>query len=108
MTAPDPFLALSDPRRRAILLALNDGEQAVADLVAHIGIRQPEISKHLTVLRQSQLVARRRDGRRQLYRLDPEGFASVRTYLAAFEHLWNQRFDRLDTLLQQLQQEDTP
>ena len=105
MTAPDPFLALADPRRRAILLALTEQEQGVSALVARIGIRQPEVSKHLAVLREASLVRRRRDGRRQIYRLDPAGFAPVRAWLAHFEQLWNHRFDRLEALLDDLQQE---
>lgn len=97
------FAVLAEPTRRDILDLLRDGERPVGDLVEHLGISQPLVSKHLRVLRDAGLVDVRPDAQRRLYRLSPGPLAEVDAWLAPYRRLWNRS---LDTLEQHL--EDNP
>ncbi|HEY1825513.1 MAG TPA: metalloregulator ArsR/SmtB family transcription factor [Acidimicrobiales bacterium] len=105
---PDPasnvFAALADAPRRDILSALLDGERSVGSLVDVLSISQPQVSKHLRVLREAQLVRCRAQGRRRLYRLEPESLRSLRDWLTQYERAMIERFDRMDDYLRVLQQ----
>ncbi|MEM7489135.1 MAG: metalloregulator ArsR/SmtB family transcription factor [Pseudomonadota bacterium] len=83
------FRALSDPRRRAILAALREGEMSVADLTARFDVSQPAISQHLAVLRQAELVKDRRDGRRRLHSVDGRRLAELADWVATYEAFWD-------------------
>jgi DNA-binding transcriptional ArsR family regulator len=76
--------ALSEPRRRAILEIVQNRECAVGEITAHFDVSQPAISQHLKVLRKSDLVVERRDGRRRLYRARPDGLRELYDYLEKF------------------------
>ena len=76
--------ALGDATRRAILARLLDGPQSVGKLAGHFPVSRPAISQHLRVLKEAKLVTDRSDGNRRLYRLNPEGFRSLREYLDQF------------------------
>lgn len=80
-----PFEALGEPTRRAILELLRPGPRAVTELAAALPVSQPAVSQHLGVLRRAGLVESRRQGRRSLYRLRPEGLRPVREYV---ESMW--------------------
>jgi DNA-binding transcriptional ArsR family regulator len=82
--ASDVLDALGDPTRRAVLELLRAGERPVGDLAAALPVSRPAVSQHLRVLRGAGLVTERRDGTRRLYRVDPEGLASLRTYLETY------------------------
>lgn len=78
----DPFAALGDPNRRAIVEALSDGERSVKELADGLPISRPAVSRHLRLLKDAGLVTDRPDGVRRLYRLDDEGVAEVRRYMS--------------------------
>ncbi len=102
-TTADTFNAIAEPRRREILDALAGGERAVNDLVARLGMTQPQVSKHLRVLREVGAVDVREDGRQRLYRLNGPALKPVHDWVQAYAHLWNERFDALDDVLADLQ-----
>lgn len=81
----DPFDALGDPQRRALLAMLGEHERSVRELADELPISRPAVSRHLRVLREAGLVSDRPDGTRRLYRLHEDGLASVRAYL---ETVW--------------------
>ena len=107
-TTSDVFNAVAEARRRDILDALSAGEKAVGAIVADLSISQPQVSKHLRVLSEVGLVACRADGRRRLYRLEPARLRPLHEWLAKYEQAWNDRLDRLDDYLTELQQEGEP
>ena len=83
----DPFEALGDPNRRAIVELLRAGDRSVSELAEKLPISRPAVSRHLRLLKQAGLVADRAEGTRRLYRLDDEGIAAVREYL---EQVWGE------------------
>ena len=105
-TTTDAFNAIAESSRRDILDALAAGEVAVSDLVDRLHLTQPQVSKHLGVLRTVDLVRCRTVGRRRLYRVNGPALKPIHDWLRAFEGLWNERLDCLDDYLAELQQED--
>ena len=101
-TTTDAFNAVAEPRRREILDALAGGERAVNDLVELLGLAQPQVSKHLRVLREVALVEVREVGRRRLYRLNGEPLKPIHDWVKAYEQTWNERFDAVDAVLEEL------
>jgi DNA-binding transcriptional ArsR family regulator len=89
------FEVLAEPRRRQILDLLRDGERAVGDLVRHLSLTQPGVSKHLKALRDAGLVEVRQDAQRRWYRLCPEPLAEIDAWLGPYRRLWSQRLDDL-------------
>src|SRR4051812_50017285 len=81
----DPFDALGDPNRRAIVEALRAGDRSVQQLADALPISRPAVSRHLRLLKEAGLVTDRAEGARRLYRLHDEGIAAVRAYL---EQVW--------------------
>src|SRR3954451_13495521 len=104
-TTADTFNAVAEPRRRAILELLASGERPVNDLVAELGLAQPQVSKHLRVLREVGAVRVRGDGRRRLYRLDGRALKPVHDWVKAYERSWSERFDALDAVLDDIDKE---
>lgn len=97
----DAFNAVSEPRRRQILDALAAGERPVNDLVELLGLSQPQVSKHLRVLREVGLVSVREQGRERIYRLNSEPLRPIHEWLRSYEQLWNERFEALDEVLEE-------
>jgi DNA-binding transcriptional ArsR family regulator len=104
-TTTDAFNAVAEPRRRQILDLLAQGERPVNDLVALLGLAQPQVSKHLRVLREVDLVRVRDEGRQRLYRLNAAPLRSIHDWLTKYEQAWSARFDLLDTVLAELKEE---
>ena len=102
----DAFTAVAEPRRREILDVLSSGERAVGELVHLLGVAQPQVSKHLRVLREVGIVAVRDDGRRRLYRVDGSALRPIHDWVTRFERSWSERFDELDYLLEGLRREE--
>ena len=102
-TTADAFNAVAEPRRRQILDTLADGEQPVNELVRRLEIAQPQVSKHLRVLRQVGAVDVREDGRRRLYRLNGHALRPIHDWVKDFERTWSGRFERLDAVLEDLE-----
>jgi DNA-binding transcriptional ArsR family regulator len=105
-TTTDAFNAVAEPRRREILDALADGERPVNDLVALLGIAQPQVSKHLRVLRAVGVVEVRDEGRRRLYRLNGHALKPIHDWISNYERLWSDRFGQLDVVLEDLKRKD--
>ena len=75
--------ALGDPTRRRVFELLREGPRPVVELAAEVPVSRPAVSQHLAVLKEAGLVIDRRDGRRNVYRIDPRGLTTLRTYLEA-------------------------
>ena len=105
-TTADAFNAIAEPRRREILDALADGERAVNDLVSELGLGQPQVSKHLRVLREVGAVSVREQGRRRLYRLNAQALKPIHDWVKDYERLWSERFGELDVVLEGLKEEE--
>ena len=101
-TTTDAFNAVAEPRRRQILDLLADGERSVSELIASLGLAQPQVSKHLRVLRTVGLVHVRDEGRRRIYRLDGDPLRPIHDWVKRYEAVWTERFDRLDEVLAEL------
>ena len=101
-TTTDAFNAVAEPRRREILDALAGGERPVNDLVDLLGVAQPQVSKHLRVLRQVGAVEVRDKGRQRLYRLNGPALKPIHDWVSSYERLWSDRFDQLDVVLDDL------
>ena len=105
-TTTDAFNAVAEPRRREILDALAGGEQSVNDLVGVLGLAQPQVSKHLRVLREVGAVDVRGDGRRRLYRLNGRALKPIHDWVKDYERTWSDRFDQLDVVLEELREQE--
>jgi DNA-binding transcriptional ArsR family regulator len=105
-TTADAFNAVAEPRRREILDLLADGERPVNDLVRALGLAQPQVSKHLRVLREVGAVGVRDEGRQRLYRLNGEALKPIHDWVKNYERTWSERFERLDLLLDELKKEE--
>lgn len=105
-TTADAFNAVAEPRRREILDLLADGERSVGDIVARLPVSQPQVSKHLKVLKEVGLVRSSSSGRHRLYSLEPLALKPIHDWLQIYEHLWNRRLDRLDEYLETLQRKE--
>src|SRR6201991_5272881 len=101
-TTADACNAVAEPRRREILDVLAGGERPVNDLVRLLGLAQPQVSKHLRVLRQVGAVDVRDEGRQRLYRLNGHALKPIHDWVKNYEHFWSERFERLDVVLEEL------
>ena len=102
-TTADAFNAVAAPRRREILDLLAGGERPVNELVETLGLAQPQVSKHLRVLREVGAVDVRADGRRRLYRLNGAALKPIHDWVSDYEQTWSERFDELDLVLRELE-----
>jgi DNA-binding transcriptional ArsR family regulator len=101
-TTADAFNAVAEPRRRQILDVLAGGERPVNDLVARLDLAQPQVSKHLRVLRQVGLVEVRDEGRQRMYRLNGQSLRPIHDWVKQYERTWTGRFEALDEVLEEL------
>ena len=104
-TTSDVFNAVAEARRRELLDARLTGEKAVGAIVNAHSMSQPQVSKHLRVLSEVGLVRCRAEGRRRLYSLEPARLRPLNEWLAKYEQAWNDRLDRVDDYLRELQQQ---
>ena len=107
-TTSDVFNAIGEAHRREILDTLIAGEKAVGAIVNDVSMSQPQVSKHLRVLSEVGLVRCRAEGRRRLYRLEPARLRPMHDWLAKYEQEWNDRLDRMDDYLKELQRQGEP
>ena len=105
-TTTDAFNAVAEPRRRQILDVLAGGELPVNDLVALLGVPQPQVSKHLRVLREVGLVEAREEGRQRKYRLNGQPLKPIHDWVKNYERSWEERFEALDEVLEQLKRKE--
>jgi DNA-binding transcriptional ArsR family regulator len=105
-TTADAFNAVAEPRRRQILDALAGGERPVNELVGLLELAQPQVSKHLRVLREVGAVAARHEGRQRLYRLNGHALKPIHDWVKKYERSWSGRFDQLDVVLEELKRKE--
>lgn len=105
-TTSDAFNAIAEPQRRHIMKLLTTGERSVSEVTDALDMNQPQVSKHLRVLRKVDLVRVRREGRLRLYRLNSEGLKPIHDWVSQFERFWSESFDRLEAYLSDLQSGD--
>ena len=105
-TTSDVFNAIGDAHRREILDALIAGEKSVGMIAADLPMAQPQVSKHLRVLSEVGLVRCRAEGRRRLYRLEPGRLRPMYEWLAKHERQLNERLDRMEGYVKELQQKE--
>jgi DNA-binding transcriptional ArsR family regulator len=101
-TTSDVFNAVAEPRRREILIFLLDGERPVTDIVAHLSLDQPSVSKHLRVLRDVGLVRVRRNGRHQFYQTRADGIRPLHEWASTFERYWSHQLLRVKQRAEQM------
>jgi DNA-binding transcriptional ArsR family regulator len=105
-TTADVFNAVAEPRRRQILDVLASGERSVSELVQLLQLAQPQVSKHLRVLREVEAVDVRDEGRHRLYRLNGHALKPIHDWVKSYERLWAERFDQLDVVLEELKDKE--
>jgi DNA-binding transcriptional ArsR family regulator len=105
-TTADAFNAVAEPRRRQILDVLAGGELPVNELVHALGLSQPQVSKHLRVLREVGVVDVREAGRQRVYRLNGRALKPIHDWVKDYERTWSERFDQLDVVLEELKLEE--
>ena len=105
-TTADAFNAVAEPRRREILDVLAAGERSVNELVRALGLAQPQVSKHLRVLREVGAVHVRDDGRLRLYRVNADALKPIHDWVSGYERLWSDRFEQLDAVLEELKRKE--
>ena len=105
-TTSDVFNAIAEADRREILDVLMTGEKAVGAIVNDLSLSQPQVSKHLRVLTEVGLVKCRAQGRHRLYSLEPAPLRPLHEWLAKYEQMWNERLDRMDDYLKELQKRE--
>jgi len=102
------FRALGDPTRREMVHRLSSGEHTVGELAKPFRMSLAAASKHVKVLERAGLVHRTVSGRTHRCRLDARGLADAQRWLAFYQRFWNERFDALDTLLEEKETKITP
>ena len=105
-TTADAFKAVAEPRRRQILDVLAGGERPVNDLVHELGLPQPQVSKHLRVLREVEAVDVRERGRQRLYRLNGRALKPIHDWVQTYQDAWSERFEQLDAVLEDLKRKE--
>ncbi len=105
-TTTDAFNAVAEPRRRQILDLVAGAERPVGELVELLGLAQPQVSKHLRVLREVGAVSVRDNGRQRLYRLNGQALKPIHDWVKAYEQTWTDRFEALDEVLDELRQQE--
>ncbi len=102
------WTALTEPHRLHIVELLRDGPLTVGEITERLGLQQPQVSKHLKVLSEAAIVEVQPQANRRIYRLRREPFQELETWLQSFRRLWEERFDRLDDYLLELQESSQP
>jgi DNA-binding transcriptional ArsR family regulator len=106
-TTTDAFNAIAEPRRREILDVLANGERSVNELVEILGLAQPQVSKHLRVLREVGAVEVRDDGRQRFYRVNGVALKPIHDWVKSYERTWIDRFELIDDVLEELKNEQS-
>lgn len=105
-TTSDVYNAIAEPLRRRILELIADGERPVGELVRLLDLPQPQVSRHLGVLRAVGAVDVREDGRLRLYRVNGAALRPIHEWVLGFARMWEERFEALDAVLEELKEAD--
>jgi DNA-binding transcriptional ArsR family regulator len=103
-TTIDAFSAIAEPKRRMVLDSLSRGEKTVSHIVKSLRWPQPQVSKHLGVLRHVGLVTVRRHGRERLYSINGAKLKPIHDWVAAYEKFWEHQLDRIKERAEQAAQ----
>jgi len=98
--------ALAEPNRKRIVELLRDGPLTVGEIADRLEIRQPQASKHLKVLGESGIVDVQAEANRRIYKLRPAPFQALDSWLQSFRRIMEERFDKLDDYLRELQNKE--
>jgi DNA-binding transcriptional ArsR family regulator len=104
----DVFQAIADPTRRAILSLLARQKLTLNQIASHFSISRPAVSKHIKILVECELVVVRQQGRERYCEVKPETLNEVSDWVEQYRQIWEQRFDRLDEYLQEIQKKEKP
>ena len=107
-TETDVFVALADPTRRRLVEVMHDGERSVSELVEHVDIEQPGVSRHLRILDDAGFVNVRAEGRRRMYSLRPEPFEELAGWMRRYAHEEVDRVERLAAFVEENHDEEDP
>jgi DNA-binding transcriptional ArsR family regulator len=102
----ETFKALAEPNRFQIVELLLEGPQPVGEMAERLGLRQPQVSKHLRVLSDAGLVDVRVDAQRRIYALRPAPLKELEVWIEKYRRIWEANFQRLDTLLDELKADE--
>jgi DNA-binding transcriptional ArsR family regulator len=102
------WAALTEPNRLHIVELLRDGPLTVGEITERLGLQQPQVSKHLKVLSETAIVEVQPQANRRIYKLRREPFQELESWLQSFRRLWEERFDRLDDYLLEMQATEQP
>ncbi len=102
----DVFTAIAHPVRRQILVHLTGGTMNANDIAEPFEVSRSAVSQHLGILLEAGLVEREKQGRVQVYTLRPEALNDVQDWMNQFAKLWPQKLDALESLLDELSQDD--
>ncbi len=106
-TTFDPFTAIAEPKRRALIEAMAGKELTVNQIVERMGWNQPMVSKHLGVLKRVGLASERREGRYRVYKVNAAQLKPVQEWVVQFEQLWSNSLDYLEDYLAEVQSKET-
>jgi DNA-binding transcriptional ArsR family regulator len=104
MVMNDILQAIAEPTRLRIVELLRDGELTVGDIVERLSLNQPQVSKHLRVLQENGIVTMIPDGNRRICKLRSEPLQQLNAWVGTFRRIWDERLDRLDDYLQEIQE----
>lgn len=104
----DTFAALAEPTRYRIVELLRAGPRAVGEIGGRLRLNQPQVSKHLRVLKDSGLVDVAPRAQQRLYHLRPEPLRELHKWLERYRELWDERFEQLDRIIDELKQKELP
>ncbi|MDF2959165.1 MAG: putative transcriptional regulator [Paenibacillus sp.] len=97
---------LAEPNRRDIVELLRDGPLTVGEIADRLGLRQPQASKHLKVLSDNGILEVKAEANRRIYKLRPEPFQALDSWVQSFRRVMEERFDNLDDYLRELQNKE--
>ena len=95
----DPFQAIADPTRRAILLLLASQSLTAGAIASNFDTARPTVSKHLQILTECELLKQEQTGREIHYHLNPKKMKEIASFLEPFRKLWEERFNKLETIM---------
>jgi len=98
--------ALAEPNRLHIVELLRDGPRPVGEIVNQLHLHQPQVSKHLRVLSNAGIVEVQPVAQRRIYMLCPDPLKELDAWLESYRHIWGARFDRLDSVLEELKEKE--
>ena len=95
----DPFQAIADPTRRAILLLVASNAMTAGAIASNFDTARPTVSRHLHILTECELISQRADGREVYYQLNPKKMKEVADFIEPFRQMWDERYNKLESIM---------